>query len=208
MQLFDVLERKRESLDPTPPRPFHAELGKPIPLAAGANVAEQDDAADDAEIKWEDKVPTVLSRDFVDLAVVDIKIESETDAAEPAKPRKKLAAQQAKDARILAAETWLVQHRIAYTKTRAAPAALRAYHIWNASEDLDAVAIAKLLREPPLQTSTVASYILDAIKLDKLPYHTARLRTQVLDLMPKQVLEARYRTLVKACNENQDTQET
>ena len=67
------------------------------------------------------------------------------------------------------------------------------------NDNLDPVAIAQLLREPPLQTNTVVSYILEAIKLEKLPYPKARLRDEVLALLPEQVLDLRYKMLFNAC---------
>ncbi len=185
----------------------------PIVHAAGVNIPDPEESADDARIKWEDKVPTTLSQDFVNSAVEDIKIEAESDTTPetvPKTPRPRKTAVAAtpvkpKDQRILEAEKWLTVYRTANTKARSAPAALRAYRIWRENNDLDPVAIAKLLREPPLQTSTVVSYILETIKLDRLPYNKVRLRNEVLDLLPKEILEMRYRTLVKECSDVQCT---
>jgi len=75
--------------------------------------------------------------------------------------------------------------------------------LWHANHDLDPPALARLLRDPPLQTATVVCYILDAIRLGKLPYQKGRLRTEVLGLVPKQLLHLRYRSLVKACEDGQ-----
>ncbi len=185
----------------------------PIVHAAGVNIPDPEESADDARIKWEDKVPTTLSQDFVNSAVEDIKIETESDTTPetvPKTPRTRKTAvavtpAKPKDQRILEAEKWLTVYRTANTKARSAPAALRAYCIWRENNDLDPVAIAKLLREPPLQTSTVVSYILETIKLDRLPYNKVRLRNEVLDLLPKEILEMRYRTLVKECSDVQCT---
>ncbi|KAH8670250.1 hypothetical protein BGZ60DRAFT_527726 [Tricladium varicosporioides] len=38
VQLFNTMELKRNALDPTPPRPFHAELNKPIRIAEGLEI--------------------------------------------------------------------------------------------------------------------------------------------------------------------------
>ena len=206
VQLFALMEHQREQLDPTPPRPHHAELGLPIRLADGVTIPCVEEAEEATARKGENKIATTLSADFVTSASVDIKIEPETDEPEPGvkKPpqqhRKPTATtSKVKDARILAAEAWLLEYRKPNTKSRATGAALRAYHIWTRNGDLDPVAIARLLREPPLQTNTVVSYILEAIKLEKLPYPKARLREEVLGLLPQEVLDLRYKTLVKDC---------
>lgn len=57
---------------------------------------------------------------------------------------------------------------------------LRAYYIWHRNEDLCPGDIAALLREPPLLTSTVAHYVLDAIKAENLPYPVLRLYKEVI----------------------------
>lgn len=107
-----------------------------------------------------------------------------------------------KDARIVEAESWLADYRAA-RKPRAAAAAasLRAYRIWHHNADLDPEAIARLLRNPPLQVSTVVNYILEAIRLEKLPYDAPRLQSEVLGLFPKQALPSRYKPLASACRQ-------
>jgi hypothetical protein len=62
--------------------------------------------------------------------------------------------------------------------------------------------VAALLRDPPLQTTTVVSYILDAIRLGKLPFEKGRLREEVLGLLGEEVLSGgRYDGVVRACEE-------
>ena len=46
LQLFNVLEAKRKSLSPTPPRPEHAELNLPIRTASGESVTLAEDTED------------------------------------------------------------------------------------------------------------------------------------------------------------------
>lgn len=187
--------------------PYHAELNLPIRLADGVSIPTSDEAgeaADAAEVKGEAKIPAALSQEYLKEATETISVEADGDEVEPApktpKPRKSPAPQKPKDVRVLAAETWLKHHRSlpSNLKTRATPAALRAYHIWHANDDLDPQGIARLLRDPPLQTNTVVSYILEAIKVEKLPFKKARLRTEVLDLLPQEILSRRYTTLMNA----------
>lgn len=65
---------------------------------------------------------------------------------------------------------------------RAPRAQLRAYALWH-SRGRDVDDIARLLRDPPLQRSTVAMYIVEAIRIEKLKYDVARLRA-VLGYLP------------------------
>jgi len=58
--------------------------------------------------------------------------------------------------------------------------------------------LAAILREVPLQTNTVVNYILEAVRLEKLPFEKDRLR-DVLGMLPKQVVAVRYRGLARAC---------
>ena len=206
MQLFALMEHQREQLNPKPPRPHHAELGLPIRLADGVAIPCAEDTEDVEARKGQDKIATTLSADFVTSATADIEIEPETDQPEPVvkkpppTPRKpSVYPSKPKDSRIVAAEAWLVEYRSSNAKPRAAGAALRAYHVWARNNDLDPVAIARLLREPPLQTNTVVGYILEAIRLEKLPYPRARLRDEVLALLPPEVLDLRHKALVRAC---------
>jgi len=131
-----------------------------------------------------------------------------TNDKKEASPSTSTAAAKPKDDRIVAAETWLVKYSSSRSgwssggpksPMRAAPAAMRAYHIWHSNTDLDVAAVAALLRDPPLQTSTVVGYILAAIKLERLPYRKDRLRDEVLALLPPEALMGRYKALCKAC---------
>ncbi|TPX07128.1 uncharacterized protein E0L32_010929 [Thyridium curvatum] len=206
VQLYAILEKQREELDPVPPRPYPAELGLPIRFAEGVTLPAADEAAEEVEEEVDDdKTAATLSPDFVASATDSIEIEVEADEApatpKPAAPKKPStpASKKPKDERYLAAEAWLTQYRSSHPKIRAAPSALRTYHIWHSNADLDPVAIAKLLREPPLQTNTVVSYILETIKMEKLPYNRDRLCNEVLALLPAQILDMRYKMLAKAC---------
>src|SRR2546430_11853938 len=44
--------------------------------------------------------------------------------------------------------------------------------------------IAKMLRDPPLQTTTVVNYILESIRLEKLPYDKKRVADVLKHLPP------------------------
>lgn len=101
------------------------------------------------------------------------------------------------DARVAAAELTVKQY--CASKPTAAAAALRAYYIWHANEDLTPEAITRLLRDPPLKVNTVVSYILQAIVTEKLPYGRARLKAEVMAFLHPDAVNRRYRSLAKDC---------
>lgn len=218
VHLYAMLNHQREKLDPTPPLPFHVEHNQPIPLAPGFESSSSDEAEnseeEDEDIRDAGYGISTLTAEQLKAFGETIEIEagegdsndSKTTAEAPkaAKPKSKSTAttkQPAppKDHRIVAAETWLMEYKATRPdgKTRAGPAALRAYFIWHANDDLSVDSIAKLLRDPPLQLLTVCGYILEAVKVEKLAYDKVRLR-QVLDLYPPDVAQWRFATLVRA----------
>lgn len=92
------------------------------------------------------------------------------------------------------------------------PVRLRAYYIWYRNEDLCPADIAALLRDPPLLTSTVAAYVMDAIQTEKLPYPTRRLHKEVvchIDLTKSYMskLEPLVRECSKAAEQMQQQEE-
>lgn len=218
VHLYAMLNHQREKLDPTPPLPFHVEHNQPIPLAPGLESSSSDEAEDseeeDEDIRDAGYGISTLTAEQLKAFGETIEIEAgegdsndskaTAEAPKAAKPKPKSTAttkQPAppKDHRIVAAETWLMEYKATRPdgKTRAGPAALRAYFIWHANDDLSVDSIAKLLRDPPLQLLTVCGYILEAVKVEKLAYDKVRLR-QVLDLYPPDVAQWRFATLVRA----------
>ena len=74
---------------------------------------------------------------------------------------------------VILANTWLTHYTNTLSPSRpvvARPCDLRAYHLWY-HQNLDIQEIASRLRDPPLAISTVAGYVLGAVKLEKLPFH-------------------------------------
>lgn len=217
VQLYAMLNHQREELDPTPPMPFHVEQNQPIPLAPGYESSSSDEA-DNAEDEEEDKTDagytaSTFTAEQLKALGESIQVEAgEEDVndskatAEVAKPTKSKSRSSAakqpaqpKDPRIVAAEAWLLEYKATRPggKIKAGGAALRAYFIWHANDDLSVDDIAKLLRDPPLQLLTVSGYILEAVRVERLAYDRVRLR-QVLDLYPPDVAQMRYGPLVRA----------
>lgn len=214
VHLYAMLNHQREKLDPMPPLPFHVEHNKPIPLAPGLESSSSDEAEDSEEdnedIREAGYGVSTLTPEQLKALGESIQIEAgegdsnDSKATKAAKPKSKSTAAAKKpaapkDHRIVAAETWLMEYKATRPdkRTKAGAAALRAYFIWHANDDLSVDSIAELLRDPPLQLLTVSGYILEAVKLEKLSYDAVRLR-QVLDLYPPDVAQWRFPMLVKA----------
>jgi len=211
VQIYHILEQQRENLNPTPPRPYHAELGLPIRLARGASVSTTDEGTetpDDGSTTYSGS----LSSSFISRIKETVQVEADgesdpvfvvrtkkTPRATFTPPRTKDT--NPKDARIAAAEAWVAEYRSTRPGARAATPALRSYRIWHKNEDLKPAAIASLLRQPPLQTNTVVGYILEAIRLERLPFRKDRLLCEVLCHLPKEALDGRYKALVKMAQE-------
>ena len=201
--MFHILEQHRESLDPCRPRPYHAELGLPIRLASGASIPTADEnteALDAGDADYSPVATRTVSTSFLTTVRETVQVElddsSESVLVTNTTSITRLARTTVKDERIAAAESWLADYRACRPQVRAAPSALRAYRIWRANSDLNPGDVAALLRQPPLQTNTVVSYILEAIRLEKLPFESDRLQDEVLSLLPKEALAGRYRGIV------------
>lgn len=83
------------------------------------------------------------------------------------------------------AENWLTAYRSQPLNQMTTPANLRAYHLWHYQQK-SVPEIAAMLRETPLSTQTVASYVMQALKEAKLPFDSERM-TEVLELLPSSV---------------------
>lgn len=213
IHLFDTLEIKRKALNPTPPRPYHAEENKPIRLAEGVEIPTDEELdPDEPEPTTPRRNYTKLSSSYLASAAETIELDPDFDiqtslspsmssSLSPSATRSKVTPKPAplpKHPVVLAGESRSVSYRSSRPKTLASPASLRCYFIWYHNPDLSLQDIAALLREVPLQTSTVVNYILETIKLEKLPFEKDRLKN-VLGMLPKEVAWGRYRTLVRAC---------
>ncbi|KAF5021158.1 hypothetical protein F66182_6804 [Fusarium sp. NRRL 66182] len=194
LQLYYVLEQERKKLDPTPPRPEFAEKNLPIKyLTVDDQVDESDEASDSDE-------PEVIVELDVGLD------EPETKLAQPAEATSEKTTQDTTDVRIIAAEARAQQYYHKMHRYRKVPrSSLRTYFIWYDNEDLTPDAIAKLLRNPPLKTNTVVSYILDTIINEKVPYSKTRLRNEVLaHLAPAALSAKKFRALVEESQESEE----
>ncbi|MCJ1322850.1 hypothetical protein MMC15_008200 [Xylographa vitiligo] len=79
LQLYDVMEGKRKSLEPTPPRPEHAELDLPIRLATSESVTTDDEPNTRVETASTADIPLYgiedMARDFPQISIEDREIQ-------------------------------------------------------------------------------------------------------------------------------------
>ncbi|OTA67414.1 ribonuclease H-like protein, partial [Hypoxylon sp. EC38] len=177
LQLYATLEYHRKQLDPCPPTPHHAERNLPIRITDDVVLATNDD-------------PVVDATEETDLQT--------TVTSAPSKPRSSSRTPRGpKDSRIEIAEDRVACYRAAHPSCRVSLAQLRAYYMWH-EQGLEPQLIAKLLRDPPLQTNTVVSYILTAVQLEKLPMDTERLWQEVGDQLSQGRLAAKLQATTRA----------
>jgi hypothetical protein len=158
--IYHKLNEKRLALDPPPPLPHFAEENKPIRLATGVEIVapEKEDAEEDA--------PRPLTKDAGAVGQDDGAELEDIEGAAERPVRKARKAEKDLEPRVAAATEFAVAYRTKFPKTAASPSQLRAWHIWYHNADLSIDDIAKLLRDPPLQRTTVTSYILEALRLE------------------------------------------
>jgi hypothetical protein len=212
IHLYDTMEIKRKALDPTPPRPYFAEENKPIRLAQGVEIPTDDELdGEEPEQITSTKRTTKFSSKYLANASESLEMDpdfealpSTSPATAPPTTRSKFAPSKLvsppKDPLVAEAGAQADLYRATHHQNRAAPSSLRCYFLWHHNPDLSIQEIAALLRDVPLQTSTVINYILESVKVEKLPFDKERLK-EVLGFLPKEVVQSRYRTLARACGE-------
>ncbi|GAB1314957.1 hypothetical protein MFIFM68171_05167 [Madurella fahalii] len=232
IQLYAMLDHRRQNLNPTPPLPHHAELNLPIRLADGvlepaAEEAEPDAETAAAEAAAPEDTPSLSAETYDKLRKtleesVSVEIDSDpsfsssssassvTNPSEPVPRSAKTTSRprpKKEDNRVEEATAWAMDFRRTNPKMRTAPSSLRAYYLWM-NDGLTPAEVAELLRDPPLQISTVVTYILDGIRLGGkrllMPFDKKRLKQEVLPLFPADLLAGRYKNLLKLCRDRED----
>ena len=221
--LYHALEAKRLAMDPTPPRPAHAELNLPIKLADGKTAESTEASADIVGFQAQDGItyPDIsveeILHDFPNFKIgdrhpCDVGPESLTKYTDdPCNPSSSTATKTQPEPKststpaspeVSAANAWVNQYthsrmpQPAPGKTSAKPAELRAYALWH-GQTLEVPRIASLLRDPPLQKSTVVSYIIRAVVFDDLPYEPERIAGVEQHGMAYGISSARWERLKK-----------
>ncbi|ATY59870.1 3 -5 exonuclease helicase (Wrn) [Cordyceps militaris] len=205
LQLYHVLEERRLAMDPPPEPPRYAELGFPIPIPSTPVVSDIESDVDSDPESVED-AGSECSDGSIEAAMQELASAETLPTTTQSTPALTAhAPTSVRDARVKAAEAELAQLRAAHPgrRLRATPSSLRAFYVWQANDDLTPADVARLLRDPPLQTSTVLGYIMDAILAEKLAFPKQRLQTQVLSLLHPTLANGKYRAVVKQCEQAQ-----
>lgn len=234
-QIYHTLEMKRKALDPTPPRPYHAELNLPICIAEDLEISSEGeeeetevvDTKSAPEIEPQHIEPSAaelaaaaeyVSMEDPELASELASLESEplpADVRDEKQVFSSHTSQLVHDAEVLAScyldSTHNRSHRRPNPRAQASPLFssqtrgrnLRTYFLWSENPDLSLNEIGALLRSPPLNVRTVAIMILEAVRVERMPFDKARLRT-VLSAWrawgAKYVVNVRYKGLEEECD--------
>jgi len=214
IQLYHVLDHQRQSLDPTPPLPYHADLNRPIRLADKVILPDEvEDAEEEPEVKNETAVDPAAITNYLNSTEMKSSVSVEEEDSEQLAISKDKVTESIATTDTSTTVTTVVTSTTTTTITKKpkkdppppkdprvteaevwakqrcatgkAPAyMLRGYYLWYKHDDLGPEEIAALLREPPLATLTVVRYITEAIRLGTLVYDKRRLRDEVLAKLP------------------------
>ena len=187
-QLFHLLENKRNAMHPSPPRPAHAELNLPIKLADGQSAIVSDATSEIVEDLYDtSNLSSSISMEELAQKVTNVGFQqssSDPFSQNPGRSSTKSAVGPSKSnstglppsPELALANIWIEQFKTSANSVPSAkPAELRAYALWH-EQELDVPTIASLLREPPLQNSTVTNYVGRAIQSMSLPYKLDRIK--------------------------------
>ncbi|KAF2481011.1 ribonuclease H-like domain-containing protein [Neohortaea acidophila] len=201
-RLYHALEAKRKKMQPMPTRPAFYEDQKPIMLGDGTVAVPRPqpskrkiEVRDEVEKVEEDIDEEEHEESFEELEEALDLDSSQSSALSNAefqvdvkKPRADTKGHPPASAEVALADAWVSNFRqdlpVEY-HLKANPASLRAWHLWH-HQSLNCAQVANLLREPPLMPQTVASYVLEALKLEDLPFDAARVQ-EVVEILPKSV---------------------
>jgi hypothetical protein len=225
------LDSQRQSLDPTPPLPYHADLNLPIRLADKVILPEEtEDAEEEPEANDEPAVDATAITNYLNSTEMKSSVSvEEEDVEQLAVSKDKVTESIATTDATTTVTTAVASISTTTTKKpkkdppppkdpriieaevwakqrcasgKAPVYMLRAYYLWYKHDDLQPEGVAALLRDPPLATLTVVQYITEAIRLGTLVYDKRRMRDEVLAKLPAAELKQwRYRGLAKACEE-------
>ena len=195
LQLFHVLEVKRQSFDPVPPRPAHAELNLAISLGDQLRPREPIEGLDDGDessnsesVSSSDISMEELAREYFHVSLddsVQVKPKSGSLSAKnnckvPSTSRTSTACTNEElPTKVISSPELELANQFVSTfslppNRRVAPQALRAYSLWH-EQGLSIPEIASILRQPPIQGRTVITYLCDAISNGNLSFEPSKL---------------------------------
>ena len=216
--LYHVLETKRLNLQPVPPRPAHADLGLPIKLAEIRGINEREKSVEGVVTVEKSNKPaddlTSLESTVVTegLEPRENSLSSDCLSTEPEDGQASMVSNERASRRatsltsvpvsgrpeIVEAEAWIKQWqatRPPNTAPRTSATILRVYALWHA-QSLEVSQIASMLRDPPLQLSTVSCYVLECLKAEKLPFDKSRVQ-DVIKLIPRFLVQGKYKYFIQ-----------
>lgn len=208
-RLFQELEWARKAMNPMPPRPALWELGQPIILGNGEPAGKKSKAAAAAagsESKESDSlILTPEEQQAIDDEEDEAQSDAEVDCIEDADTEDAENHELESSATLGygAAEDWLEQWESnlpSDRKGKSVPTSIRAYALWH-TQGLGLEQVAEAMRDPPLALTTVASYVLDVVKTEKLPYEPKRAQ-EAVEVIPA-VARGRYRSLLRRIETNE-----
>ena len=213
-RLFHGLEEKRLKLYPVPPRPAYADLGLPIKLAEKSHANNCETLNKGPGIGNERTLPTdeltnpvpiIISKstetqgDPIPFTYSSAGLENRSSLSTSAQNARHVipgrgTARFSDCPEIQEAEAWIEKWRAARSPSvalRISVANLRVYALWHA-QSLELCRIASMLRDPPLQLSTVSCYLLECLKTEKLPFDESRI-PDVIKLIPRFLVHGKYK---------------
>lgn len=197
VHLYHVMDYERRRLNPCPPLPEHYEKRLPIKVAE-PQAPPETDAKVEADVSKAD-APSEATK-VSGAGVPPLPDNKPALSSKPKTTPQPSRPQPTIDPRVVAANLQMGRWRSGKddkrTKRVAHSSAVRSYFIWHENADLTPGSVAKLLRDPPLKTNTVVTYILDAIAYEGFPYSKERLKNEVLPLVAPDAVK--YQALFKA----------
>ncbi|KAF5868920.1 putative 3 -5 exonuclease helicase protein [Botrytis fragariae] len=213
--LYDILETKRQALDPTPPRPSHADQNAPIPLSHlptqtpikrkyTRRQVMQDPLPLDPDFSLEDpKATNEASIETANEAGSEIEINDLVRRVIGSEPpiniRRIHPAPDSNDGEespvLLAADVLTTFYLEANPESKVSQLQLVPYFIWYHNAHLSIPQIASICSNR--DNRTIIKRILTVISVDKLPYEKHRLR-DLLEGLSKNAAWENFRGLVEA----------
>jgi len=177
LRIFDLLEIRRAKLNPRPPLPTCRNI---------------EDTSDD----YVPRSPSLISTTTTTTTVETTAIEDNQDK-QTASTSIYASSSETFSAEIEMAGEWVAKYTASFSDSdqiQLSKPQLRAYSLWHVGA-IDIAEICKIWRDPPLKEATVATYILEAIKIEKLPCDMERAKA-ALEHVPW-LLKDRFKDLWK-----------
>ncbi|KAH0260363.1 ribonuclease H-like protein, partial [Aureobasidium melanogenum] len=194
-RLFRELDKARSLMNPMPPRPAPWELHQPIILGNGEQAGRKTFTKKSTGLETQLSMLSVEEEQPFNDEEDEAQDEAGADDMEDDTAQDELESFDrgtAAPVKHEAAERWLAEWASNSTlgKKNKTPSAVRAYALWQV-EGLELQQVAEAMREPPLALSTVASYVVQVVKTQKLPHEPARLQVAL------EMEERRYKSSIQ-----------